>query len=132
MAGTSRYKNQWQQEHCDRINLTVPKGQKEAIQDHAEASGESVNGFINRAIVETIARDQANALRKQQIAEIVSEQGMSVEDAGHIMKLENALALLESEVPGTTERYLSERRRQQLADRSHTPVISIKPSRHNR
>ena len=34
----------------DRINLTVPKGQKETIQAHAAASGESVNGFINRAI----------------------------------------------------------------------------------
>ena len=127
MAGTSRYKNQWQQEHCDRINLTVPKGQKEAIQDHAEASGESVTGFINRAIVETIARDQANALRKQQIAEIVSEQGMSVEDAEHIMKLENALALLESEVPGITEYYRSKERRQELTDRSRTPIDVIIP-----
>ena len=32
----------------DRINLTVPKGQKDTIQSHAEAHGESVNGFIGR------------------------------------------------------------------------------------
>ena len=34
----------------DRINLTVPKGKKERIQSFAQSVGESVNGFINRAI----------------------------------------------------------------------------------
>lgn len=42
----------------DRINLTVDKGRKEAIKDHAESMGESVNGFINRAITETMERDK--------------------------------------------------------------------------
>lgn len=42
----------------DRINLTVDKGRKEAIKDHAESIGESVNGFINRAINETMERDK--------------------------------------------------------------------------
>ena len=41
----------------DRINLTVPKGKKDTIQAHAEAQGESVNGFINRAIDNQIAQD---------------------------------------------------------------------------
>ena len=31
----------------------------EAVQAHAEAHGESVNGFINRAISEAIERDSA-------------------------------------------------------------------------
>ena len=44
----------------DRINLTVPKGQKEVIQAHAQATGESVNGFIARAIRETMERDKAD------------------------------------------------------------------------
>ena len=43
----------------DRINLTVPKGKKDTIKAHAEAQGESVNGFINRAIDETMERDNA-------------------------------------------------------------------------
>ncbi len=50
-------KNRYNDKAYDRINLTVPKGQKEAIQKHAEAQGESVNGFIQRAIKEAIARD---------------------------------------------------------------------------
>ena len=43
----------------DEIKVRVPKGQKEAIQAHAAARGESVNGFINRVISEAIEREQA-------------------------------------------------------------------------
>lgn len=51
--------NKYMATNYDRINLTVPKGQKEAIKAHAEAHGESVNGFIGRAIAETMERDNA-------------------------------------------------------------------------
>lgn len=34
----------------DRINLTVPKGQKDIIKEFADSNGESVNGYINRLI----------------------------------------------------------------------------------
>ena len=44
--------NKWIAKAYDRINLTVPKGQKDLIQAHAEAQGESTNGFINRATME--------------------------------------------------------------------------------
>ncbi len=46
----------------DRVNLTLPKGQKEVIQTHAAVRGESMNGFIGRAIGETIERDGAEGL----------------------------------------------------------------------
>lgn len=49
--------NKWIAKTYDRINLTVPKGKKDSIQAHAEAHSESVNGFINRAITETMERD---------------------------------------------------------------------------
>lgn len=42
----------------DEIKIRVPKGKKEIIQAHAEARGESVNGFLNRAAEETMARDK--------------------------------------------------------------------------
>ena len=41
----------------DRVNLTLPKGRKIELQAHAEKNGESLNGFINRAIDEQIKRD---------------------------------------------------------------------------
>lgn len=50
--------NKYMAAKYDRINLTVPKGEKEAIQAHAAARSESTNGFINRAIIETMERDQ--------------------------------------------------------------------------
>ena len=52
------YKNQFITENYDRINLTVPKGNKEIIKEHAEQQGESTNAFINRAIDEAIDRDK--------------------------------------------------------------------------
>ena len=58
MAGKTDYKNKWQQENKERINLVVEKGKKEVIKTHAEARGESVNAFINRAIDETMSRDK--------------------------------------------------------------------------
>lgn len=46
--------NKWIAKVYDRINLTVPKGRKEEIQAFAAQAGESVNGFINRAIGEAM------------------------------------------------------------------------------
>lgn len=59
--------NKWIAKAYDRINLTVPKGKKEEIQAFAEANGESVNGFINRAISETMGRLPRNT--PQELAE---------------------------------------------------------------
>ena len=56
---SAKSKNTWITKAYDRINLTVPKGQKDLIQAHAEAQGESTNGFINRAISETMERDKS-------------------------------------------------------------------------
>ena len=50
--------NKYINKNYDRINLVVEKGKKESIKEHADAIGESVNGFINRAINETIQRDK--------------------------------------------------------------------------
>ena len=41
----------------DRFGLTMPKGNLDKIKAHAETHGESVNGFIGRAIDETMERD---------------------------------------------------------------------------
>ena len=51
--------NKYVKANYDRINVTMPKGQKEAIKAHAKGQGESVNGFINRAIESQMERDKA-------------------------------------------------------------------------
>lgn len=49
--------NKYMAANYDRINLTMPKGGKDAIKAHAEKNGESVNGFINRAVAEATGTD---------------------------------------------------------------------------
>ena len=44
------YNNRFIAQSYDRINLTVPKGNKDRIKAHAEKNGESINGYINRLI----------------------------------------------------------------------------------
>lgn len=52
-------KNRYNAKAYDRIALVVPKGQKAVIQAHAAEHGEKMNGFIQRAINETITREQS-------------------------------------------------------------------------
>lgn len=42
----------------EEIKLRVKKGNKEKIKRYAAEHGESLNGFINRAIKETMERDK--------------------------------------------------------------------------
>jgi hypothetical protein len=42
----------------DEIKVRVNKGEKDIIKSHAESKGESINGFVNRAINETMERDK--------------------------------------------------------------------------
>lgn len=53
----TRAKNKYNAKAYDRIALQVKKGRKEIIRAHAESRGESLNGFVNRAIDEAIERD---------------------------------------------------------------------------
>lgn len=52
--------NKYMAANYDRVNLTMPKGRKDIIQAHAAAQGESVNGFINRAIDSQMERDASS------------------------------------------------------------------------
>lgn len=52
--------NQYKREHLKRIALEVPKEKFIEIKNHADNNKESVNGFIKRAIDETIKNDLSN------------------------------------------------------------------------
>ena len=58
----AKRKAEWQNNYIaktyDRVNLTLPKGKKADLQAYAAEKGESLNGFVNRAIEETIERDK--------------------------------------------------------------------------
>ncbi len=51
--------NKYKRANYDRMEMLVPKGKKEIIKAHAESMGESVNGFIRRAIDNQIERDKS-------------------------------------------------------------------------
>ena len=49
-----------QQKYMEKFavaRVRMEREKYEAVQAHAEARGESVNGFVNRAIAETMERD---------------------------------------------------------------------------
>lgn len=54
---SSKVKDRYNAKAYDEIKVRVSKGKKDEIKAHAEEQGESLNGFINRAIDETIKRD---------------------------------------------------------------------------
>ncbi len=43
----------------DKTLIRMPKGYLPTIKDHATQRGETLNGFINRAITETVERDNS-------------------------------------------------------------------------
>ena len=61
---STKAQNKYIAKAYDRVNLTMPKGKKESIQAYADAHGESVNAFINRAIDEAMERG-----KEQEVAE---------------------------------------------------------------
>ena len=62
---SNEVKRRYNEKTYDRLQLVVPKGKKDAIKSHAEAKGESLNSFVNRAIYETMTRDNANMVEAE-------------------------------------------------------------------
>ena len=67
--------NKYVKENYDRINVTFSKGRKDVIKAFADAQGESVNGFINRAVNaamsgESAAGDYAPLVTPERFAKI--------------------------------------------------------------
>jgi len=57
---STKAQNKYIAKAYDRVNLTMPKGRKDQVKAHAETQGESLNTFINRAITETMERDNGS------------------------------------------------------------------------
>ena len=57
--------NRYNAKAYDRINIAVPKGKKDVIKKYADRSGDSINGFITKAIDEKIERDNAGESGEQ-------------------------------------------------------------------
>lgn len=62
-------KDRYNSKAYDDIRVRVPKGKKDIIQNHAQNCGESINGFIARAIQETMERDKQGVLKTNEATE---------------------------------------------------------------
>ena len=55
-----RATNKYNKNHYDRLEMKVPKGEKEIITEHATEYDGTLNKFLNRAVKETMKRDKNN------------------------------------------------------------------------
>lgn len=53
-----QYDLEYAKKHLKRVPLDVQLDKYNQIKNHAETQGESINGFIKRAIDETMRRDK--------------------------------------------------------------------------
>ena len=107
MAGDTEYKREWAKGHLDRINLTVPKGDKEPIRDHATAHGESLNQFINRAIREAMERDRLFDAQRDKIIAYATTHDMPIKAQEELKKLVLAFDALKPVMPDIESVYSS-------------------------
>jgi uncharacterized protein (DUF1778 family) len=55
-----KYQNEYKKKNYDRIEITVPKGEKALIKRAAETAGQSVSEYINEAIRMRGEREMTN------------------------------------------------------------------------
>ncbi len=70
MAGKTAYKNQYNLDNYDRINLTLKKGMKEQVKLRAAQAGMSVNRYICELILNDLDKGQSavNKSEKKDLA----------------------------------------------------------------
>lgn len=63
-----QYQNDYNKKKYDRLNLNMPKGKKEKIEEAAAAAGMKIGEFINAAIDEKIEQQAAGAEEPDPVA----------------------------------------------------------------
>lgn len=57
MIDRNKYINNYKKENYKRFIVELPKEKYSELKNHTQETGESINGFIKRAIDETLHRD---------------------------------------------------------------------------
>ena len=73
------YKNQFNADHYERINVSVPKGMKQVIKDLAADKGMS----MNRYFLHLIMKDQEEMFDSMQLAEKSREKILTIRGNTH-------------------------------------------------
>lgn len=53
------YKRAFAERSYDRLAITIPKGQKARVEEHAKKQGLSINGFVNDLIKKALGLSDA-------------------------------------------------------------------------
>lgn len=79
----------WDSKNLDRISVALPKGSKDALKAHAESTGESMNAFISRAIMEVTEMDNMHRAYQRGLLRQLEKlnNAMDVEDFAEAKKL---------------------------------------------
>ena len=64
-SAQTKAKNKYNAKAYDSLRIVVKKGRKDIIKAHAEQQGESINGFVKRAIKETMTNDNKAKTEKK-------------------------------------------------------------------
>ena len=75
----TEYKNQFNKEHYERINFSVPKGTKQVIKDLARDKGMSMNKYF----LFLVMKDQEGMFDNMQIAEKNREKILTLKGNSH-------------------------------------------------
>lgn len=99
--------NRYMKNNYDRVNLTMPKGEKAVVKAHADAAGESVNAFILRAVHNAMkpgngAQEGAESAQGPESRPVLLAQAVDVERVKvHAEKMEESIeAFLSRAVDG--------------------------------
>ena len=62
---SSAVKNRWNKKAYDQLGIRVPKGRKDDIEAFAASKGQSVNGYVNALIRESMGVSEADWKRRE-------------------------------------------------------------------
>ena len=74
---STKAKNKYYSRNYDSVHVFVPKGQKSDLLAVAEASGDSLNGYINKAIKERITKNENTIIKTYTIIGGINGTGKS-------------------------------------------------------
>lgn len=117
------YKNQHIKEHYDRINLIVPKGQKENIRRIAEEMGMSVNEYICTLIF----KDTATGHSLMQVHKGLTEEQIEQLDRWQVAA--KYRQMIESFSGSMTEGYVIRLKKGFINDVSGSNMIVVKTTK---
>lgn len=75
----TNYKNRYNDEHYDRINLSVPKGMKKVMRDMAADAGMTLNAYL----LHLIAKEQQELYDQMQLSAYAREKLLTIRGNTH-------------------------------------------------